>query len=50
MGAMKVYCERDCINQENGFCQNEAIAISESGSCCDYEKDLEDKGRSDLSE
>ncbi len=40
---MKVYCERDCINQEDGFCQNEMIAISVDGICCDYEKELEDK-------
>lgn len=47
---MKVYCERDCTNQEDGYCQNGEIAISEDGFCCDYEKDQKDKGRSNLSE
>lgn len=43
MGEMKVYCERDCINQEDGFCQNGEIAISEEGLCCDYEEGREGK-------
>ena len=28
---MKVYCDCDCVNQEDGFCQNGEIAISEDG-------------------
>lgn len=47
MGEVKVYCERDCASQENGLCQNEAIAISEDGLCCDYENGKEERKRSE---
>ncbi len=47
---MKVYCDCDCVNQEDGFCQNGEIAISEDGFCCDYEKEQKDKEGSDLDE
>jgi len=35
----KVYCGRDCTYQSSGICQNDAIAISDEGFCCDYKKE-----------
>lgn len=42
MEGVKVYCDRDCAAQEDGFCTNEAISILSDGTCSEYyEKDEE---------
>ncbi len=33
-----VYCERDCVNQENGYCRDCGVAIDNDGYCTGYQQ------------
>lgn len=33
-----VYCERDCVNQENGYCIDCGVAIDGDGYCTGYQQ------------